>query len=348
MIFLFITIIQLATLSRATLTSVIDRYKLYCTEKLQNCSNQGRCLLEKCICNPGWSGELCTEKENREVGVCIPLNCYQGPDESCDNSKGDCPNQYWCNQYPSDACYYHPDYGVTWVPFNRWTTAQHSELNLWLENAGDTDRNPIHQYHFQNYEHIPTKHLGHVLEIASGPYTQLKTILTNTGATVDSITLLEPQMMEYKSRVPGCTYKNNTLLDHRVNFLVGRAEDFQLGEVYDTVIMINGIEHCQDAVAVLNSLYHAIKPGGYLIWHENNFETYIGNPYLLHPNLLDYIFHPIRIKRNLWDWYLHQHFETIYEVSEKEFPSIEGQGVYFIGKKPVVDKGWEYVMKERK
>jgi len=335
--------------SSMTLAMVKDRYQYYCIEKLHQCSSHGKCLLEKCICDPGWTGEYCEMKGEEAIPPCVPLNCnYELADPTCDASiQGSCEYSYMCTQYPSDACHYHPEYGVLVVPYERWILAQRSELTLWLGNDGNEDRNTFHQYHFQNYKYLPTKHLGHVLEIASGPYTQLKTLLTVTGATVDSVTLLEPQMMEYKEKVPGCSYKNNTLLGHRVNFLVGRGEDFQLGEVYDTVIMINGIEHCQDSIAVLNNLYHAIKPGGYLIWHENNYETYVGNPYLLHDNLLDFIFHPIRIKRNFWNWYLHDHFEVIYRVSEQDFNSIEGEGVYFIGRKPLTDKGWDYLFYER-
>jgi SAM-dependent methyltransferase len=326
-------------------SKISNRYDIYCIEKLSNCSHRGRCLLDFCMCDLGWTGELCNQSYDRHETECTALSCF-AMDNECEADSRNCvTKQLTCNQYPSDACLLHPDYGVASVSEERWNLAQNSELSLWVGSEGDTDRNDFHRTHFSNYAQLPIKHLGNVLEIASGPYTQLKTIVSSLNATLDSITLLEPQMMHYKEKVSGCSYKNDTMLGHRVNFLVGRGEDFILGEAFDTVIMVNGIEHVQDAVRVLRNLYMSIKPGGYIIWHESNYDNYTGEPYQIHPSLLDFIFHPIRLKRSFWHQYLSL-FEKIYLATEIDFPSIDGEGTYFIGRKPMTDNAFSFLFQK--
>jgi SAM-dependent methyltransferase len=154
--------------------------------------------------------------------------------------------------------------------------------------------------------------------------------------------------MEYKTRAPGCSYKDGTLLGHRVNFLVGRGEDFLFSEVYDLVIMINGIEHCQDGISVLHNLYHAIKPGGYLIWHERSFDEYEGLPYSYSTDFIDFLLHPLRLKTSFFEWFLLDHFESIYynvtaipELSSLK--NLTSKDIYFIGRKPMIDLGARYL-----
>jgi len=339
------SIVHGSSLSNLTISMISNRYEYYCKEKLQNCHSNGRCLLEKCICNSGWTGEYCSEPVDYPVEPCVPLNCYY--DKTNAECTENCDIGYFCNGDCSDGCLYHPEFGVMSVPVERWKLAQKNELGLWVGNPDDTDRNSYHQYHFKNYEFLPTNQLGNVLEMASGPYTQLKTILNVTGASVKSITLLEPQVLEYIQTVPGCSYKDGTLSGHPVTFIVGGAEAMPMGEMFDTVIMINGIEHVQDAITVLHNLYHAIKPGGYLIWHEQYYETYTGKPFVIHPDLRDFIYHPIRIKKHVFEWFLLDHFTTIFLATDVEYSTMRDPGIYFIGRKPLIDQGWDYIVNER-
>lgn len=38
---------------------------------------------------------------------------------------------------------------------------------------------------------------------------------------------------------------------------------------YDTVIMVNVIEHCSDAIKIFTNLYNAVKPGGVLVFEDS-------------------------------------------------------------------------------
>ncbi len=317
-----------------------SRYELYCVNVLHSCSGHGSCLLEKCFCQPGWTGLTCEkEHEAAKVEPCEPMVCELAG------------TKYLCsNLDPSDACHYNPDFGVLQVTRDRWSTAQDTELLFWKGNNSTEDRNGEHLFHFNYYKtlrEVGHIHLGNILEFAAGPYTQTKSLLLQmTNGTFNSITLLEPQLMEYKANVSGCSYKDNKLFGiYPVNFLVGRAEDFVFSEVYDTVIMINAIEHCQDGVAVLNNLYKSIKPGGILIWHERAFPLYQGKPYVYSPHAVDFIFHPLRLKQSFWEWFVLEHFEPLYYKVEEDVSLQPSQTMlYFIGRKPLKDKGVEYIL----
>lgn len=336
-----------------------ERFHLFCKAKLRSCSSHGECLLDKCICDPGWTGEYCSVPSDTPLEECVPIFCE--PVECTEESKDICDKTIRCYDDCSDRCFLHPDYGVSYVTYERWQTAQMAELRLWVQNInGSTDRNDWHLASFNYYRPLVTAfqaennqaspiHLGHVLEMASGPYTQLKTILSATNATVSSITLLEPLILQYQQNVSGCTYKDNTLNGRRVNYLVGRIEDFQAAEVYDTVIMINGIEHCQDAISVLYNLYMSIKPGGYVIWSESAFDSYDGLPYSVYNDVLDFVFHPIRLKSDFFKWFFGTHFENIFFV---EYPNHTSEAsykeFYFIGRKPMIDSAFDFVTTEMK
>jgi 2-polyprenyl-3-methyl-5-hydroxy-6-metoxy-1,4-benzoquinol methylase len=210
-----------------------------------------------------------------------------------------------CNHLASDSCRYHPDYGVLEVSKERWKESQFFEYLHWEQNRDDNDRSYLHERNFQNYlnltqyyssNSVSTSNLGDVLEIGAGPYTQIKSILDVSGLSFNSITLLEPQIMKYMGHVSTCTYKDGKIAGKDISFLVSGAETLMVGEIFDTVIMINTIEHVQNALLVLRNVYNAIKPGGTLIFHEIAYESYMGEPYSYHQNLLDFIFHPIRIK----------------------------------------------------
>lgn len=317
------------------------RYDLYCKDVLDSCSGHGQCLLEKCFCQPGWKGDICQEKNFEFTPEsCVPVQC---------RSEENGP--LTCTEFPSDACEYNPNYGVLQVSYQRWKAAQMVELQFWEGQTETTteDRNSEHLFHFNYYQALKDfghTNLGNILEFAAGPYTQTKSLIQSmVGGSLSSITLLEPQMMEYKANVPGCSYKDNTLFGFTVNFLVGRAEDFVQSEAYDTVIMINTIEHCQNGAEVLHNLYHSIKPGGILIWHERAFELYEGKPYVYHSNLLDFMFHPLRLKQRFWQWFISEHFTQLYFKVEEDTTQQPSQTMlYFIGQKPLIDKGAEYII----
>lgn len=44
--------------------------------------------------------------------------------------------------------------------------------------------------------------------------------------------------------------------------LVLQAEAINVREAFDTIVLMNVLEHCQDAPAIFNNVYNALKPGG--------------------------------------------------------------------------------------
>lgn len=230
--------------------AVQNRYQLLCNES--TCiPDQGRCLLDRCICYSGWDGLSCDVQWSQPVPECVELTINRDESNVIVSVDHDA----------DDSCFYHPEYGVLQVTRNRWTLAQQLELKLWMRQVDlEDDRSDIHSNAFKGYQILPPS-LGHVLEIACGPFTQLKHIMSQSASTVDSITLVDPMIFEYKQYIPHCSYKNNSFMNHIPILINARAEDLRLGERYDTVIMINGIEHAQDGLLILKNVYESLQPG---------------------------------------------------------------------------------------
>jgi len=59
-------------------------------------------------------------------------------------------------------------------------------------------------------------------------------------------------------------------LDGPLKWVAGRAEELRFKESFDTVIMLNVLEHTQNAYKVINSIYNSLKPNGrffcFLYW----------------------------------------------------------------------------------
>ena len=179
--------------------------------------------------------------------------------------------------------------------------------------------------------------LGRILEVGCGPFTQTKTMLEKLGregVRVRSITLADPLMLFYHKHVPSCPYRDGSLLGHPTSFIATGAEDLFLQGVYDTVIMMNVLEHVQDALQVLHNLHAAVRIGGVLVfserWYDAKWLAYetSGKPFWD-------VLHPVNVKRAVLDTLL-DHYEPLYRRNfyyEGDYPTDEG--VYFIGVKRV-------------
>lgn len=111
--------------------------------------------------------------------------------------------------------------------------------------------------------------LGKVLEIGCGPWTQLGFMLDQRSDwIVDSITLWEPGADKYMKNVATCAYKDGKLRGRPVEVVSKGAEHINASAVYDTVVMINVLEHVQNMYQLLNKLHQALKPGGVLIFND--------------------------------------------------------------------------------
>jgi SAM-dependent methyltransferase len=148
-----------------------------------------------------------------------------------------------------------------------------------------------------------------VLEVGAGPYTKLRLILEggNYSRTMKSVTLEDPLALSYiaNPKVVTSYDEHQFCIPPRrcwpVTLLrVGAEVPFQ-AEAYDTVIMMNVLEHCKDAVAVLSNVYHALRPGGLLVFSESVYS----------PGSLPQsdACHPLRITAKFFQYYMDTFFK---------------------------------------
>ena len=92
---------------------------------------------------------------------------------------------------------------------------------------------------------------------------------------------------------------------------------------YDTIIMLNTIEHCQDALAILHNIYSSLKPGGTLIFSEEVAESMQTNQC-----------HPLRLQLAFYREFL-SHFET----PMAQFRKHNHNSVFAVARKPSCAQG---------
>lgn len=201
--------------------------------------------------------------------------------------------------------------GVLKVDSARWQIAHGYERHTWLQHnlILTTDRNEFHQEMFGNYAALPTD-LGKVIELGCGVFTNLRYILPER--TADSVYLLDPLVKDYQAQHPHCTYKDDTLCGNPVTLVDSAIEDWNTRLKFDTLVMINVIPHCYDALAVFDFIRKRVKAGGYVVIGEFPRE---------HPASTHYdAGHPIALKAHILDSFLSE-FEEVYR-----------NGYYFIGR----------------
>lgn len=110
-------------------------------------------------------------------------------------------------------------------------------------------------------------------------------------------------------------------------------------------------------------MYYNYMIGGYLVFAESVYDNYTAKPFSEFPHIDDFILHPLRLKTEFMVWFL-SHFDIIYEKKIKSshtydpISMINLHGIelgnilinhfkdkldtclYFIGRKPINDKGW--------
>jgi len=91
---------------------------------------------------------------------------------------------------------------------------------------------------------------------------------------------------------------------------VGGEAIIPAGVQYDTVVVINVIEHVYNAIEFLSGIHYAVRPGGLLIFQDRYFsdpksaERILGGPNTP-------LYHPIRIMKQILDAFLLD-FDIIY------------------------------------
>ncbi|CAC5416562.1 EXT2 [Mytilus coruscus] len=226
----------------------------------------------------------------------------------------------------SDECFYSNVTGTLSVSCERWHGAQSVEQITWDKRVTSTDRNEEHAKSFNSYQFLP-QHLGNVIEIGAGPFTQAQTILQ--GKTAASITLIEPMAFHYMTNVKRCFYKNGSFGSLPTTILSIPAEELSNTRKFDTLIMINVIEHVYDAISIFNATINLIKENGIFIWHERIWNNYLGVANSEHDR--EFQLHPIRIKHVIAKQVLSMFDEKYISWDTEELRRLQNHGVYFIG-----------------
>lgn len=270
----------------------------------------GHKLLGACFCRPGFYGSSCDLRRQNQPSCTID----------------------------SDLCYHHPQFGVCAISNERWLSAQKAELALWKGSGSSTDdRADDHLQGFANYGAVPP-YLGQVLEIGCGPWTQSTFMIERLRphVVIDGITLWEPNALEYMKQVPTCAYKSGRLVGLKTTIVAKGAEELDRRHEFDTIVLINVLEHVRDVYKILQAVWDALKPGGTLIfndkwWDHYNASTPVGKE---SNEALDHLYHPIRCHRKVYEHFLSQ-FVLLYRLDNPSSITKYGdlRGTYFIGMK---------------
>ncbi len=130
--------------------------------------------------------------------------------------------------------------------------------------------------------------------------------------------------------VRACRYKNGRLGDYDTVLLPHAAEHLSTERRYDTVILLNFVEHVMDAFRVYHIAFRALKPGGLLVFHERFWPGYDGRETR---NEREFDLHPVRLNERVAHW-MATEFDLLYEKEQTE--EWGNLGYYWIGRKPAV------------
>jgi SAM-dependent methyltransferase len=260
--------------------------------------NNGVCIVHKCFCDRGFQGESCSE-----LGGWTDRECSLEP--------------------LSDNCMDQEGYGrLSTFSAERYAKAGACELDFW-KKVDVPHRNPTQIVTMHGFRDLP-KELGHVLELGSGPYTKIRLLLQEgevrrSHVDLKSITLEDPLLFSYTREAKATSWNENGQLclasteswDASSNggcvptiMAPFGAEKRFPRHAYDTVIMMNVIEHCRDARLVLQNLYESLKPGGWLVFGEEYENT--GNGIGATSNLC----HPLKIHKRFFEEFIDMGFDA--------------------------------------
>lgn len=243
-----------------------------------------------CLCKPGYA-----------IGQRMKRCVQQRAQKSCNST--------------SDACYYNPAYGVAFIDHTRWQLAQSGETRLWAGKGAEvTDDHADWNANMMNkFKALLQRELGDVAEIGCGPFTQLRHMLihhlASRRSTVRSVTLVEPSAEKYRKEVAGCPYKTGHLTlsntkgvdTLQTTILPVGGEELNAPNAFDTIVMLNVLEHTFDALRVLSNIHRALRPGGVLVFMDTVYSDYEGTEYA------EWLREMARTRKQplYWNWQLH-------------------------------------------
>ncbi len=247
-----------------------------------------------------------------------------------------------------------PGKGVVRVPESRWEEAQRYERRTWMQHGrrAASDRNEYHRERFAGYAAIRGRHFRRAIELGCGPHTNIRFILPQCA--VDDVHLLDPLAADYVKH-PFCRYSGARLggllserparwpvyarhpaaalgavwNDLRVGGLAGRPvtvvpdsiERYSSAEPFDLVILVNVLEHCQDAERVLEVIDEILAPGGVLVYHDRMYESEGVR------ELVERVYdagHPLRVDHAVVDGFLANSYRTLMRAEYAAASEVRG------------------------
>jgi SAM-dependent methyltransferase len=214
------------------------------------------------------------------------------------------------------------------VTRERWEQAQNWERDFWVETQrkrskygknliwkvlsklgmvsryrGD-DWNEWWKEQFDGYRFLPER-IHNVLEVGCGPYTNVRLMLDR--CRFDHLVLSDPLIRTYvkfKLTFVSEMYQQAACVldDHPLEELPFASDNF------DLVVMINVLDHVQDAHQCMENLIRVTRPGGYLIigqdlTNEEDLKAHHGSE--------GEVGHPITLDKEWFDPYLKEGFEPV-------------------------------------
>ena len=303
------------------------------TKKCRDSCVNGKCVVNKCFCNVGFTNpsQGCLKR------VQSPFECSLEPVE--------------------DRCMEYGEYGrLAAFSRQRVELSNECEIEFW-KNVEVPHRNKAQLLFMRHFKDLP-KQLGHVLELGSGPYTKLRLILQEgqvkrSMEDISSVTLEDPLLLRYVQEAkstslndagqlcldatpswdPSSTVSGENENQSCIPTIIANfgAEHVFPEQVYDTVIMMNVIEHALDARKILDNLFHSIKRGGYLVFAEE----------FVYDVAASDVCHPLKNKKIFFEEFLQLNFEPLFVDADlaqwQQLPDVlEGarRTVYSVARKP--------------
>lgn len=256
------------------------------------------------------------------------------------------------------------DRGVVLVSNQRWQEAQRYEARTWMQ-AGRfavDDRNDHHSARFAGYGALRGAHFARAIELGCGPFTNMRIILGKCA--IDELSLLDPLAETYLrhhfcaysgGRIGGLlrlkplvralrrprrlfrewleTYHAGGWLGQTVTLHNCPIESFKPVVAYDLVVMINVLEHCRDAGAVLDQVLSMISPGGVFVFADVAWDP---DEVRRSMSLAYDAGHPLRIAESVIRSFLSEHFVRLMEDVRSTAVAagsltLHKREIYFIG-----------------
>jgi len=296
------------------------------------CDSSEVLYLNKCFCKPGY------ERDKQGSAICsVPLlrngDCECDPenknrDEILLDPKWTHKSGYRCTA----LCRYTSELGVITSIASEWNENQKwRQLSFYRKELTHTSlgHKATHMRHrleefgdgFERFATLNNTDLGDVIEFGAGGYTQIRNILEMSSADMKSVTLVDPQIYDYKE-IPASSYFSGKLevpfrkpYETTLSNLTVEAFGKQLkGRQYDTVVMMNVLVYARNALDFLTTLHASLKVGGTLIFHDRWFQDSVVSS---NCRTAGFAMHIIQVRKNVLE-HLLSHFENTPFLSEKQ------------------------------